>query len=116
MPETLELLEGGGGGTELLELLLGAELELGATDELLGEDTTAELLLTATLDEETSAELLIAATFELLERAELPGAMLEELGSSPPPPPPDEQERVNAMANPRVANLLFVMLLWCIMV
>jgi hypothetical protein len=75
MPETLELLEGGGGGTELLELLLGAELELGATDELLGDDTTAEL----------------------------PGAMLEELGSSPPPLPPDEQERVNVMARPKPA-------------
>jgi hypothetical protein len=68
MPETLELLEGGGGGTELLELLLGAELEIGATDEL---------LLAAMLDEET-AELLLRASDEELATLglETPGQLL----------------------------------------
>jgi hypothetical protein len=78
------------------------------------EPPTAEELLPCTEEDEPTApdELLLAVAFELLERAELPGAMLEELvffaddelGSSPPPPPPpDEQERVNVKASARAA-------------
>jgi hypothetical protein len=77
--------------------------------------TTEELLGTSTLDEEFSAEfelgsptdeLLGTSTLELLNgRWELLqlGSMLELLTETGLPPSSPEQERVNVMANPRVA-------------